>query len=42
VVMNDRVVPLVGCGADAERRCTLERWMGTLAFVGGGGLWKEC
>lgn len=42
VVINDRVVPLVGCGADELGRCTLSAFVKAQSFVTGGGLWGQC
>jgi len=42
VVMNDRVVPLVGCGADAKGICTFANWLKSLTFVAANGYWSQC
>lgn len=42
VVMNDRVVPLVACGADGKGRCTLANWLKSLTFVAANGYWNQC
>ena len=42
VIVNDRVVPLAGCGMDALGRCALTRVVKNLSFVAGGGLWAQC
>lgn len=42
VLVNDRVVPLKGCGADGEERCRLGAFVESLGFVRGGGRWGEC
>jgi len=42
VIMNDRVVPLVGCGADDKGRCTLSNWIASLTFVAENGKWSQC
>jgi len=42
ILVNDRVVPLVGCGADARGRCSLSRFIDSLAFAREGGEWDRC
>jgi hypothetical protein len=42
ILINDRVVPLQGCGADSLGRCTLDAFVESLAFARSGGRWKEC
>lgn len=42
VVINDRVVPLVGCNADSLGRCTLSAFVNSQTFVTSGGLWSQC
>ena len=42
VVINDRVQPLQQCGGDALGRCTLSRFVDSLAFAREGGRWNEC
>lgn len=42
VVLNDRVVPLLNCGADAHGRCTLTNWVNSLTFVAENGYWSQC
>jgi hypothetical protein len=42
VLVNDRVVPLQGCGADALGRCALGDFVDSLSFARGGGLWDLC
>ncbi|EFQ36815.1 histidine acid phosphatase, partial [Colletotrichum graminicola M1.001] len=42
VLVNDRVVPLSGCGADKLGRCKLGRFVESLGFARRGGLWHEC
>ncbi|KAJ0166764.1 3-phytase A [Colletotrichum tanaceti] len=42
VLVNDRVVPLVGCGADELGRCKLGRFVESLSFARSGGLWDQC
>ncbi|GAB7353617.1 hypothetical protein MBLNU459_g4032t1 [Dothideomycetes sp. NU459] len=42
VVVNDRVVPLVGCGADALGRCSLSAFVASQAFARRGGDFAAC
>lgn len=42
VIINDRVVPLHGCGADELGRCTLDRFVASQSFAEAGGRWSEC
>lgn len=42
VVINDRVVPLVGCGADENGMCTLSDFVESQSFARDGGLWAQC
>lgn len=42
VLLNDRVVPLQGCGADALGRCRLGAYVESLEFARGGGEWDKC
>ncbi|KOS21380.1 3-phytase A [Escovopsis weberi] len=42
VLLNDRVMPLRGCGMDALGRCELGAFVKSLSFVRHGGLWGEC
>lgn len=42
ILVNDRVVPLEGCGADAWGRCGLDAFVESLRFARGGGLWGQC
>lgn len=42
VLVNDRVVPLQGCGADELGRCELGEFVGALSFARGGGHWDRC
>jgi hypothetical protein len=42
VVVNDQVLPLKGCGADALGRCTLSSFVESQSFARGGGLWDQC
>lgn len=42
VLVNDRVVPLNGCGADALGRCTLGRFVESMEFAREGGRWDWC
>lgn len=42
VVVNDRVRPLETCGADALGRCTLSKFVDSLAFAREDGDWSSC
>ncbi|KAL2196809.1 3-phytase A [Corynascus similis CBS 632.67] len=42
VLVNDRVMPLSGCGADERGMCTLERFIKSMAFARGNGRWDKC
>jgi len=42
VLVNDRVVPLLGCGADELGRCKLGEFVESLSFVRDGGHWDMC
>ncbi|KAK3390203.1 3-phytase A [Podospora didyma] len=42
ILVNDRVAPLKGCGADSEGRCTLSKFVDSLEFARRGGLWDLC
>lgn len=42
VLVNDRVMELKGCGADALGRCTLGRFVESMKFAREGGHWDEC
>lgn len=42
ILVNDRVVPLVGCGADDLGRCELSAFVESLDFARNGGHWDEC
>ena len=42
VLVNDRVIPLVGCGADDLGRCTLSKFVDSLEFARSGGRWDDC
>lgn len=42
IVVNDHVVPLVGCNADSLGRCTLSAFVKSQTFVTDGGLWNQC
>ncbi|KAJ0158236.1 3-phytase A [Colletotrichum tanaceti] len=42
VIVNDRVAPLSGCGADDLGRCKLAEFVRSLAFARGGGQWDRC
>ncbi|ROT40589.1 3-phytase A [Sodiomyces alkalinus F11] len=42
ILVNDRVVPLAGCGADRLGRCRLSAFVDSLEFARNGGRWDEC
>lgn len=42
VLVNNRVVPLPACSADALGRCKLGNFVESLSFARGGGLWDKC
>lgn len=42
VVINNRVVPLVGCPVDTKGRCGLKDFVKGLDFARGGGKWDQC
>ncbi|KAL2754410.1 hypothetical protein ACRALDRAFT_1042077 [Sodiomyces alcalophilus JCM 7366] len=42
ILVNDRVVPLAGCGADRLGRCRLSAFLDSLEFARNGGRWDEC
>ncbi|KAK1563969.1 histidine acid phosphatase [Colletotrichum navitas] len=42
VLVNDRVMPLSGCGADKLGRCTLGRFVESMKFARRGGHWNKC
>jgi hypothetical protein len=42
VLVNDRVIGLKGCGADVLGRCTLGRFVESMAFARGNGRWDWC
>lgn len=42
ILVNDRVVPLRGCGATREGTCTVSAFVDSLTFAKGGGLWDQC
>lgn len=42
VLVNDRVIPLSGCGADSSGRCRLSDFVDSLSFARNGGKWDEC
>ena len=41
-VVNGRVVPLQGCGADSKGRCTLSDFVQSQGFAKLGGRWVDC
>ena len=42
VLINDRVLPLQSCGADALGRCALSAFTKSLSFAKSGGAWDQC
>ncbi|KAI1377772.1 phosphoglycerate mutase-like protein [Hypoxylon crocopeplum] len=42
ILVNDRVIPLQSCGADALGRCTLSRFVESQSFAKNGGHWDKC
>lgn len=42
IIVNGRVVPLVGCPIDGKGRCGLEAFVKGLAFARQGGKWDQC
>ncbi|RCI10369.1 hypothetical protein L249_4297 [Ophiocordyceps polyrhachis-furcata BCC 54312] len=42
ILVNDRVIPLQGCGADQLGRCSLAAFVDSLAFARNGGRWRAC
>ncbi|PHH62251.1 hypothetical protein CDD81_7311 [Ophiocordyceps australis] len=42
IIVNDRVVPLQGCGSDGLGRCRLALFIESLGFAHAGGLWDAC
>ncbi|WYZ46303.1 hypothetical protein EsH8_IX_000528 [Colletotrichum jinshuiense] len=42
ILVNDRVVPLVGCGADDFGRCKLGAFVDSMGFARSGGSWDQC
>ncbi|PHH73127.1 hypothetical protein CDD82_5637 [Ophiocordyceps australis] len=42
ILVNDRVVPLQGCGSDRLGRCRLTDFVESLGFARGGGRWDTC
>ena len=42
IVINGRVMSLKQCGSDALGRCSLGRFVDSLAFARAGGRWGEC
>lgn len=42
ILVNDRVRPLTGCGADEMGRCTLSAFVDSLGFARAGGDWDAC
>jgi Histidine phosphatase superfamily (branch 2) len=42
VLVSNRVMPLHTCGADELGRCKLDKFIQSLSFARGGGLWDRC
>jgi len=42
VLINDAVVPLQNCGANAAGMCLLEDWVASLTFAASNGNWAAC
>ncbi|KAG0649224.1 Myo-inositol-hexaphosphate 3-phosphohydrolase A [Hyphodiscus hymeniophilus] len=42
VIVNDRVIPLITCGADKLGRCGLSAFVESLSFARAGGDWEQC
>ena len=42
VIVNDRVLPLHSCAGDALGRCSLSKFVASLAFAMEGGNWDQC
>ncbi|KAI1813182.1 histidine phosphatase superfamily [Poronia punctata] len=42
VLINNRVIPLQNCDADAYGRCTLGKFVESLSFARRGGHWDQC
>ncbi|KAJ2897176.1 acid phosphatase-like protein [Zalerion maritima] len=42
VLLNDRVMPLDGCGSDELGRCKLSEFVESMKFAMTGGLWDSC
>ena len=42
VLVNDKVLPLQSCGADALGRCALGEFVKSLSFARRGGAWDQC
>ncbi|KAI0899722.1 phosphoglycerate mutase-like protein [Annulohypoxylon nitens] len=42
ILVNDRVIPLQNCGADAFGRCTVSRFVESQSFARNGGHWDQC
>jgi hypothetical protein len=42
VIVNDRVIPLNYCGADAYGRCKVADFVASLGFATSQGLWSQC
>lgn len=42
ILVNDRVIPLVNCGADELGRCEVDKFVESLGFARSGGRWDLC
>ena len=42
ILVNDRVISLLNCGADELGRCTVTNYVNSLTFAKAGGLWDQC
>lgn len=42
ILVNDRVIPLQDCAADALGRCKLSSWVDSLSLARNDGLWNQC
>ena len=42
ILVNDRVLPLESCGANAFGMCSLSAFIESLSFARSGGRWDQC
>jgi hypothetical protein len=42
ILVNNRVIPLRGCGADGLGRCKVSSFVDSLSFARSGGRWEDC